>query len=371
VQQLREAFREPGNFTLGVEEEVMLVDRQTLDLIPQAKPALERVCGDDRFKLELPASQLEIVTPALSSAAEIQEFLTAARADLAAAVSDLGGVMSAGVHPFAAASGPVHRDGRYEGVAQEYGPVAERQLVCALQVHVAVPGERRALAVYNALRSHLPALAALAANAPYHEGVDTGMASVRPSICQQLPRQGVPPAIESFEALAADWAWGARAGTLVRPARWWWELRPHPLHGTLEVRVPDAQTTPEDAAAVAAVVHALVRWLAERHDAGEELAVEPSWRIAENRWSAYRHGLGGQHADLRSGQRTPMREHLSALLETLAPVAAMLNAGPQLEHAQRLAVAGGAERQRAIASERGVRGLAAWLMGRFTGRAGG
>ena len=147
--------------------------------------------------------------------------------------------------------------------------MARRQLVCALQVHVAVGGADRTLAVYNALREHLPELAALAANAPFHAGADTGLASIRPKISEGLPRQGIPPAFASWDELAAELRWGTTAGALPELALWWWELRPHLSHGTLELRVPDAQTTVAEAAAVAAVAHALVVRLAERHDAGE------------------------------------------------------------------------------------------------------
>jgi len=167
--------------------------------------------------------------------------------------------------------------------------------------------------------------------------------------------------------LAGELAWGARAGSLPEPGRWWWELRPHPVHGTLEIRVPDSQATAADSAAVAAVVHALVRWLADRHDAGEVLPVAPAWRIAENRWSACRHGLAGSTADLVTGERVPMREHVGSLLKTLCAVAEEQGSGAELAHARVLAVSGGAERHRAVASEQGVHGLTEWLADRFAG----
>src|SRR6185503_11122575 len=126
---------------------------------------------------------------------------------------------------------------------------------------VAIRGADRALAVHDALRSFLPELGALAANAPLYGGQDTGLASARPPVSALLPRQGIPPALGS-------WAAYAEALRVVRDAsRWWWELRPHPVHGTLEIRVPDAQATVADAAGVAAVGHTLAVWLAERHDA--------------------------------------------------------------------------------------------------------
>jgi carboxylate-amine ligase len=230
---------------------------------------------------------------------------------------------------------------------------------------VAVGGARRTLAVYNALREELPALAALAANAPLHGGQDTGLASVRPLISGLLPRQGVPPALTSWDEFAESLRWGAAAGAIPEPGFWWWELRPHPRFGTLELRVPDAQTTLADAGAVAAVAHALVVELAERHDAGDLGSPVPTWRIEENRWSACRHGMDGTLADLRSGEPAPTRGHVEALLDRLDPVAQRIGAGDALADARRLARRNGASRQRSIAIERGPYGLAHWLADRF------
>ena len=243
--------------------------------------------------------------------------------------------------------------------------MARRQLVLALQVHVAPGSAERALAVYNALRGYLPELAALAANAPFHAGRDTELASVRPQISSLLPRQGVPPPLPSWEAFADELRWGVASDALPTTRLWWWELRPHAAFGTLELRVPDAQTTVADAAAIAAVAHSLVARLCERHAGGERLGAPETWRIEENRWSACRHGVEGELADLDSGRRRPTRERLHALLDELEPIAARLGAGAHLRHARSLVELNGALRQRAVASERGLRGLAGWLAESF------
>jgi len=178
-----------------------------------------------------------------------------------------------------------------------------------------------------------------------------------------LPRQGVPPALGSWEAFERALSWGEDAGVLPAKQRWWWELRLHPTFGTIEVRVADAQTTVDDTAAYAAVVHSLVTWLAERVEAGEELPVAPTWRIAENRWWAARSGLDASFADLVTGEREPLRARLEGLLDELAPVAARLGCAAELERARALAAGpGGAARQRAEAAARGgLNGLVAWL----------
>ncbi len=343
----------------------MLLDPESLDLVPLARDLLARVDGDPRFKLELPAAQLEILTAPRARVPDAIAELAGGRRDLASAADGLVRLAAAGVHPFAPQEGELNRGGRYERTAAEYGARARRQLVFALQVHVAPGSADRALAVYNALRSYLPEIAALAANAPFHGGDDTGLASVRPLICEQLPRQGVPPPLASWDEYASDLAWGAAAGPVPDPNAWWWELRPHPRFGTLELRVPDAQTTLAEAAAVAAFVQCLVAELAERHDDGEAPVVAPSWRIAENRWWAARDGVEAELANLETGERMPARARLRSLAERLRPLARRLECESELAAAEDLIERNGALRQRQVAAQHGRRGLVAWLADRW------
>jgi carboxylate-amine ligase len=364
AEALRARFEQPEPFSIGLEEELLLMDPQTLDLAPVASAALDRLDGDPRFKLELPAAQLEIVTPPCASVSAAARVLADGRRDLAAALDGLARLAGAGVHPCAMGRGELNSGHRYEAIAREYGEIARRQLICGLHVHVAVTGPERALAVYNALRGWLPELAALAANAPFYEGRDTGLDSIRPKLSGLLPRQGVPPALSSWEELESTLAWGA-AGRFADPRQWWWEARLHPMHGTIEVRVPDTQTTVEATAAVGAVVHALIHRLSAAYDEGERLASEPSWKIEENRWSACRHGVHGSMADLRTGRLEPTRERVEHMLDTLGHDAAALGCEAELTTARGLLEANGADRQRAVATERGVRNMVAWLADSF------
>jgi glutamate---cysteine ligase / carboxylate-amine ligase len=358
---LRATFAPESPPTIGLEEELMLLDGTTLDLSPRAPDVLGAGGGDARFKLELPAAQLEIVSPPGATVGEAADALAAGRRDLAALAGRLGlRLAGAGAHPFAAAEGVLNEGARYDEIAAEYGSVARRQLVFGLHVHVAVRGGDRPLRVHDALRGYLPLLAALAANAPFHAGRDTGLASVRPKISEALPRQGVPPALGSWDALAAALRWTGD------PRQWWWELRLHPAYGTVELRVPDAQTTVADAAAMGAVAHALTVWLTQRAGAGDLPPPADTWRIADNRWSACRHGLAGTMADLETGQRRPTAELVAGLLTVLEPVAAGLGCAMELAHARAMLEAGGpAARARAVAEEAGLEGLVAWLAGRF------
>jgi glutamate---cysteine ligase / carboxylate-amine ligase len=365
---LRLAFEADAPMTVGVEEELMVLDPETFDLAPRAHAVLERVEGDPRFKPELPAAQLEIALAPASTVGEAAQALAQARADLAGAADGIARLAGAGAHPFAAAEGVLSDGARYEALLREYGPVARRQLVFGLHVHVAVRPADRALAVFNALRSHLPLLAALGANAPFYGGVDSGLASVRPKLCEILPRQGVPPPLTSWDELDAALRWGEAAGVMADRSQWWWEARLHPSFGTVEVRVPDTQTTVAETAGLAAVVHALMAWLAERHEAGEALAPAPTWRIEENRWSACRHGLDGTMADLLTGEIASTRERAAMLLGELAGPAERVGCDAELARVSTTLEANGAGRQRSVAAQGGdARAVAAWLASRFLG----
>jgi glutamate---cysteine ligase / carboxylate-amine ligase len=363
--KLGSVFDSVQPFTVGLEEEVMLLEPGTFELVARGPELLERLPADGRFKLEMPASQLELLTPPRGDVPAAIADLRAARRTLLDGLDGLARPAAAGAHPFSAGDGALNPGPRYAHTADEYGPVARRQLVCALQVHVAVGGAGRTLAVYNGLREHLPLLAALAANAPFYEGRDTGLASVRPKIAELLPRQGVPPALGSWRELERELQWGRAAGTVPGPSSWWWELRPHLGFGTLELRVPDAQTTLADAGAIAAFAQALVAWLADRHTHAEESGLVPTWRIEENRWAACRRGVEGRFADVRTGEVRPARDCLHGLIDQLEPFAQRLGSAAELEHARHLVEQNGALRQRAAAADAGARGLAEWLARRF------
>lgn len=354
---VRDRFDANEPFTIGLEEEVVLVDRTSLAPVDRADDVVD-AAADRRIKRELPACQVELLTRPQSGVAAALAELASARALLIASCPQGVAPVACAVHPTASAAS-VASSPRHVEMEAEYGEVARRQLVGALQIHVALGSADRTLAVYNALRGHLPDIAALAAAAPFYEGRDTGLASVRPLVAGQLPRQGVPPVIASWRAFADDLRWGARAGCVREPRRWWWELRPHVVHGTLEVRVPDVQASAERTATVTRVVHALVRHLAARHDDGEDLGVPPTWRIAENRWNALRDGVDGQLADLVTGEVTLTRTRLHALFDLIEP-----HAEGGLDGARDHAARGAASAMRQV----GLPDVTAWMVSQFESR---
>jgi carboxylate-amine ligase len=362
----RAHFDAGRDFSLGVEEELILLDPRTLDRLPQAARAVELAgAADERFRTELPCAQLELVTGVCETLDEVVEQLLDRRRELAGALEGFARVAGAAVHPSAPAAGPLNENARYGPIIDEYGPIVRHEQVHALHVHVGVRGAERVLAVANALRSFLPEIAVLAANGPFLAGADTGLAAIRPKIAELLPRQSVPPVIESFEYLADLVRWGSSGGAFPDATQLWWEVRLHPRHPTLEVRCPDQQTTVRDSAAVAGFVLALVAWLCERHDAGEPLPVHDSVRILENRWRALRHGLAGTLLDLDTGEPVPARERVLTRIDEVAAAGARVGAARQLGWARDLAARNGTERQRAVAAERGVDGVIEHLADAF------
>ncbi len=343
----------------------MLLHPETHDLVPDCLRVLARLHGDTRFKPELPAAQLEIVTAPAPCVADAVGELRDAHATLRAAVGSELRVAGAGTHPFAAPVGVMSDGPRYQEIVAEYGWAAVRGMAFGLHVHVAVGGADRTLAVYNALRSYLPQLAALAGNAPYLAGADTGLASVRPKLAEAFPRQGIPPALATWDDYAELLRWGRATGAIPDAKHLWWELRLHPVYGTIELRAPDMPSTLADTGAIAAVTQSLAAWLAARFDAGEALEVAPDMRIAENRWRALRHGLGGTLADLRTGELTGSRETIAATLDELDGVGADLGCTAELTAARLLLARNGTEAQRAVAAEAGLHGLVGWLADRF------
>jgi carboxylate-amine ligase len=172
----------------------------------------------------------------------------------------------------------------------------------------------------------------------------------------------VPPAFRSWDELVEFVEWGRSGGLFPDASHLWWEMRPHPVHGTIEMRVADTQTSVADASAFIALVQALAAWLSERYDAGERLPVHERYRIVENAWRAHRYGVRGWLIDLDTGRRVPTRERLARLIETVEPFATRFDASEQLIGARALLVGNGADRQRYVFEREGMDGLTRWLV---------
>jgi carboxylate-amine ligase len=367
-QSYHDGFRPRGGPSVGLEEELILVDPELLMPEEAVDWVLERL-GRGPFTAELRAAQVELVTAPAPAVGLLLAELKDSRARLVEAMGGRLRIIAAGGHPALAHAIAVTDRPRYLGIASECFWAMRRSLPCGLHVHVGLDDPDEALAVYNAARSYLPELAALAANSPFFEGSDSGLASSRLKLTEDLPRSGIPPAFGSWRELAEFVAWGARGGMFPDLTYLWWDLRPRPEFGTLEFRIADTQTSPEASAAVAAFCQALVAALVERLRAGETLPVVPTHAIAENRWRALRDGLGADLAGPETGLPEGARYRLAQLLEELEPYAEQLGCAAELGHAWPLLDRNGAERQREVAAERGLQGLLEWLVAETEGLA--
>jgi carboxylate-amine ligase len=240
--RLRELFERVESFTIGAEEELLLVDPDGFDLVPAAADLVARLDDASTYRQELSAAQLEIVTPVCQTAGQVADALAHGRRR---AMDCSGGAVrlaAAGVHPFTVPWAQVSPGPRFQRILREHRWGARiGGLTAGLHIHLGVPGADRALAVFNAMRGYMPEIAALAAASPHFAGRDTGFASIRPKLSDTLPHQGVAPIAESWEAYSTMLHWGRQTRAYADPAELWWECRLHLRLGTIEVRAPDAQ----------------------------------------------------------------------------------------------------------------------------------
>jgi glutamate---cysteine ligase / carboxylate-amine ligase len=346
-RQLRRVFDRIAPFTIGVEEELLLVDPETFEPAEAAELAVALAEGDRRVAYELRASQIEAITPICVTVADVERELASIRRLVAARLGTTASLLASGTHPLAHEPGAVTCRPRYEQLAAANPWAARYALTCGLHVHVSVGGAERTLAVYNALRGYLPEIIALAANAPIFRGEDSGLATVRPKLNQCWPRAGVPPAFAAWRDVADFARWAERGGAFPDETHQWWDLRLRPRFGTIEVRAADVQTRVEDSATVAALIQALAYELAARYDAGDLPPIPRDERIVENAWLATRDGVDGWLIDLETGERVSTADRLHGLAERLLPSATALGADRELLGIGRIVLeGGGAGRQR-------------------------
>lgn len=333
-------------FALGVEEELLLVDPDTHLLDHGAERLLGRV---DRLQPDLYLALVETASPISADAAEAIGALARTRAN----VRELGAVViGAGIHPAGPFGEAPHVPiERYREVSAQLRGLSRRTPTCALHVHVGMPDEDIALRVFNGLREHLPLLQALAANSPFWHGTDSGLASARAQLFRGYPRADIPQAFATWEDYHASVGAILAAGDLSDYTFLWWDLRPHPRLGTVEVRAMDAQSSLRDALGLAALVHGLARRAAET-PAG---SADPSPREAlmESSYRAARDGISGTL--WHDGALRPVPEIARAVMAGMDD--------PALQEIERMLVDGnGASRQRAAFARGGMPELLATLV---------
>jgi carboxylate-amine ligase len=334
-------------YTLGIEEELMILDAETLELVNAIESLLEPTPTGE-IKPELMESVLEISTDPCPDIAVAGTQLRALRGQVieTAARRELT-IGSAGTHPFARWEDQrIVARPRYRDLISALRFVARQELIFGMHVHVGMDDPDKAIHVANGMRVHVPVLLALSANSPFWRGDPTGMASTRTPIFRAFPRVGMPPSYRDWNDYTERISFMVDSRTIADYTYLWWDVRPHPNLGTVEVRVMDSQTHIEHTLGLAALVQALVRELSEHFDAGGHLSSYPFEMLDENKWLAARHGLDGELVDLPHRDRVGIRALARRLLERMREHAQDLGSAGELEAVEDLLERGnGAARQ--------------------------
>jgi glutamate---cysteine ligase / carboxylate-amine ligase len=339
------------SYTVGVEEELMILDAESFGLANEIEAVIDAYDGDGEVKPELLQSVLEIATPPGKDVAEVGEHLRALRRDVGEAAAGRGlAIGSAGTHPFALWEDQrVSTDPRYRELINALRFVARQEIIFGLHVHVGMDDAEKAIHVCNGMRVHVPVLQALSANSPYWRADDTGLASARMPIFRAFPRVGVPPAYKDWADYESRIQFMVDTGVMKDYTYVWYDVRPHPEFGTVEVRAMDAQTHVEHSLALAALIQAMAKELAEHFEADGELGAYPYEMLDENKWLAARHGLDGELVDLPDRQLVRTKELVRRLYDRLREHAQDLGGANELEGILDLLERGtGAERQRVV-----------------------
>ncbi len=334
-------------YTIGIEEELMILDAETLELVNAIESMLEpSPLGE--IKPELMESVLEISTDPCRDIGEASDQLRALRRQVTdTAASKKMAIGSAGTHPFAMWEDQrIVARPRYRDLIAAMRFVARQELIFGMHVHVGLDDPDKAIHVANGMRIHLPVLLGLSANSPFWRADGTGLASTRTPIFGAFPRVGIPPTYADWSDYERRIEFMIRAGVIEDYTYLWHDVRPHPNFGTVEVRVMDSQTRIEHSLGLAALVQAMVRELAEHFDSGERPASYPFEMLDENKWLAARHGLEGELVDLPSSERVATRELARRLLDRMREHCADLGSLDELAGVEDLLARGnGAARQ--------------------------
>ncbi|ANW67486.1 putative glutamate--cysteine ligase 2-1 [Mycolicibacterium murale] len=340
--------------TVGVEWEFALVDAVTRDLSNEAAGVIAELGENPHVHKELLRNTVEIVTGICFNSGQAMEDLATTLRAVRQVVRGRGmELFCAGTHPFAEASAQKLTDApRYAELINRTQWWGRQMLIWGVHVHVGVSSAHKVMPIISSLLNHYPHLLALSASSPWWEGEDTGYASNRAMMFQQLPTAGLPFQFQTwreFEGFVHD---QKKTGIIDHINEVRWDIRPSPNLGTVEIRIFDGVSNIEELSALVALTHCLVVDLDRRLDAGEALPVMPPWHVQENKWRAARYGLDAiiiQDAD--SNERL-VTEDLDDLLNRLEPVARSLHCSDELARVADIPRRGGSyQRQRRVAEE--------------------
>ncbi|MCH7889244.1 MAG: carboxylate-amine ligase [Proteobacteria bacterium] len=351
-------MREPS-FTVGIEEEYLLVDRETRDLAPDPPAGMMKDCEsllEGQVSPEFLRAQIEVGTRPYKTVREARADLAHLRATVATCGERYGiAPIAASTHPFARWQEQQHVvKERYEVLARDLQAVARRLLICGMHVHVGIDDDELRIDLMNQMTYFLPHLLALSTSSPFWGGEDTGLKSYRVAVFDALPRTGLPDRYDSFAEYQRMLGQLVGAKLIEDASKLWWDLRPSARFPTLEMRLADVCPRLDDAATIAALTQCLVSLLYRLRRDNQRWRIYPRILVHENRWRAQRYGIEGDLVDFGKGELVPYRELLEELIGLVREDAERLGCTAEVEHARAIVAGGtGAERQlRAYAAAR-------------------
>jgi carboxylate-amine ligase len=335
-------------YTIGIEEEAMLLEPESWRLAHRSDRVLEVLPPEVvmHATTETHRSALELATGVHEGVGSAAAEMLSLRRALDAAVRAIGlRAASAGTHPSAVWQDTVVSDGkRYRFVYGSMRELARREPTFALHVHVGISSANDAIRLVNRMRAHVPLLLALSVNSPFWQGRDTGLASARTPLFQAFPRVGIPRRFRDYDDYVGTVDLLMRCESMPDPTFLWWDVRPQPRFGTVEVRIMDAQTTVAETASIAALVQCIARLEVEQGYASAR-ALEVPEALDENRFLAARDGMGAELIDVELERRVPARELALRLVDACAPHAHELGCERELDGVVAMAERTGADRQ--------------------------
>ncbi len=353
-------FESSPRSSLGIEWELQLVDRETRQLRSGANEILAAMApagGEHpKAKHELLQSTIEVITGVCDTVEEAMADLAGTIAEVRVEADKLGlGLMCAGTHPMTDwATQEFSPNPRYQALLDKTQWLARQLQIFGVHVHVGVRSPEKSIPILNALTVYLPHFLALSASSPYWIGHDTGLASSRSKVFEGLPTAGLPFQLSGWPQFEEYMDTLIKTGTIDSIKEVWWDIRPHPTYGTVELRICDGLPTLEEVGMVAALAHCLVDTFDRELDKGYTLPMPKSWVMRENKWRAARYGLDAEIIHGENNEVRPLRDALAELVRELQPAAERLGCTDQLALVQEVVDHGASyQRQRAVAAASG------------------
>ena len=333
-------YDEP-EFTVGIEEEYLLVDRHSRDLIQEPPDEFFSQCESrlkGQVRPEFLKSQIEVGTTVCRTIGEARRELGWLRGEISSIAEKFDAApIAAATHPFAQWQSQVHTDKeRYHMLAEDMQAVARRLIICGMHVHVGVADNELRVDLMNQVAYFLPHLLALSTSSPFWRGENTGLKSYRLAIFDELPRTGLPERFDSYEEYLRHVDVLVRSGLIADATMLWWDVRPSATFPTLELRIPDICTRLEDAISIAAIYVCVIRMLYRLRRDNQRWRSYLRMLINENRWRAQRYGFAEGLVDFGKGAIIPFVDLLDELLDLICEDAAALNCETEIEHSRKI-----------------------------------